>query len=71
MILNEIVEHFGSQSELARALGIDRANVSMWIANHAVPSIHAINIERLTKGKFKAVDIVMQLEDDILDLDGQ
>jgi len=71
MILDDIVEHFGSQSELARALGIDRANVSMWIANHAVPSLHAINIERLTKGKFKAVDIVLQLEDGDDTLDGQ
>jgi len=69
MILNEIVEHFGSQSELARALGIDRANVSMWIANRTVPSVHAINIERLTKGKFRAVEIVLQLEDD--NSDGQ
>ena len=63
MILDEIVAHFGSQSELARVLGIDRANVSMWMKDKAMPSVHAINIERLTKGQFKAVDIVMQLED--------
>ena len=63
MILDEIVEHFGSQSELARVLGIDRANVSMWMKDKAMPSIHAINIEMLTDGKFKAVDIVYQLND--------
>jgi DNA-binding transcriptional regulator YdaS (Cro superfamily) len=63
MKFEDIIEHFGSQSQLARQLGIDRANVSMWIANKAIPSAHAINIERLTEGKFRAVDIMLALED--------
>ena len=63
MILDEIVEHFGSQAELARKLGIERANVSMWITNRSIPSVHAINIERLTEGRFRAVDIEIGMEE--------
>lgn len=56
VLFDEIIKHFGSQVELARTLGIARANVSIW-RRQGVPSCHAITIERLTDGKFKAVDM--------------
>lgn len=56
MLFDEIIKHFGSQVQLAKALGVARANVSIWRKN-GIPSCHAITIEQLTDGKFKAVDM--------------
>ncbi|WP_067095533.1 Cro/CI family transcriptional regulator [Marinomonas atlantica] len=44
-----VVEHFGSQSAVARALGVTRAYVSAW--PERVPEKQALKLERLTKGQ--------------------
>lgn len=46
------IRYFGSQAELARALGIKRASVCGW--GETVPLARQYQIERLTKGKLKA-----------------
>lgn len=46
-----VVEHFGSQSAVARALGVTRAYVSAW--PERVPEKQALKLERLTKGQLK------------------
>lgn len=55
--IQKLVEHFGSKSELARQLGIERQNIAYWI-KEGVPAIQAVKIEMMTNGKFKAIDLV-------------
>ena len=56
--LDEMIKHFGNQSNLARALNITRSAVSQWLIEDIVPPAKAIRIERLTDGKFKANNMV-------------
>ena len=57
-MLKEIIKWFGSQVELARQLGVTQAAVAQWVADEKVPPYRAIQIERITDGRFKAVDII-------------
>ena len=57
-MLKEIIQRFGSQVELARQLGVAQAAVAQWVADEKVPPYRAIQIERITDGQFKAVDII-------------
>ena len=57
-MINEIIRRFGSQVELARQLGVTQAAVAQWVADETVPPYRAIQIERITDGQFKAVDII-------------
>lgn len=57
-LLKSAVEAMGSQSKLARALGISQQGVS-YIINHAqsVPVEVAVGIHRLTNGKISKADL--------------
>lgn len=55
--LDKLKAHFGSYSELAKALGITRQAINDWRVKGAIPSGCAIEIERLTEGKFKAIEL--------------
>ena len=57
-MLKEIIKWFGSQVELARQLGVTQAAVAQWVADENVPPYRAIQIERITDGQFKAIDII-------------
>ena len=57
-MINEIIRRFGSQVELARQLGVTQAAVAQWVSDERVPPYRAIQIERITDGQFKAVDII-------------
>lgn len=57
-MIQEIIQRFGSQVELARQLGVTQAAVAQWVADGNVPPYRAIQIERITAGQFKAVDII-------------
>ncbi len=61
-MLNDVFIHFGSQSELARKLGISAAAITQWLVE-GVPPARAIEIEKLSGGKFKAVDLVGATKD--------
>lgn len=52
---NEIVEYFGSQAAIARALGIKPPSVSQW-ARDGVPELRQFQIERLTRGALRAAE---------------
>lgn len=52
MRTKDVVDHFGSQAALARALGITQPSVALW--GDDVPPLRQLQIERLTAGKFKA-----------------
>jgi len=47
-----VVEHFGGVVPLARALGINRQAIYQW--DGQIPLLRQYQIEKLTKGKFKA-----------------
>lgn len=56
-MLKEVIEWFGSQAKLARALEVHRAAVSHWATRGWLPPKRAVEIEKLSGGKFKAVDL--------------
>ena len=60
--LDEVIEHFGSQVKLADTLGVTQGAVSQWMSNGGLPAGRAVQIERLTGGKFKAVDFALIIE---------
>lgn len=55
-IIGQIIEHFGTKANLARELKVFPQSLTRWCV-FGFPASKAIDIERLTKGKFKAVDI--------------
>lgn len=55
MTKQEVIEHFGSASELARKLGISRSAVSLW--GDYIPESRAYQIESITKGMIQARDL--------------
>jgi DNA-binding transcriptional regulator YdaS (Cro superfamily) len=55
--LIELIRHFETQSALAKAMGVSPSAISQWIRRNSIPAEHAIAIERVTEGKFKAVDL--------------
>jgi DNA-binding transcriptional regulator YdaS (Cro superfamily) len=56
--INRLVVYFGGQYRLANALDVSSSAVSMWIKDGALPPMRAIQVERITDGKFKARDLV-------------
>lgn len=56
-MLNKIFEHFGSAKALADELGISQSAVSQWQVT-GIPPTRAIEIERITDGKIKAIEIM-------------
>lgn len=57
--LEQIIEWAGTQTTLARLLGVTRGAVSQW-RTAGIPPGRAVQIERLTGGKFKAAQIARQ-----------
>ena len=50
--LDELIkDHFESQSDLARQLGINPQSVQLWVKDKKVPAKRCIKIEELTGGK--------------------
>jgi hypothetical protein len=47
----DVIEHFGSQANTARALGIKRQAVNKW--PDLIPILQAIEVERVSGGKLK------------------
>ena len=58
LVFVQMVAHFGCQSDLARQLGVTRSAVSQWRRRKRIPPAHAVKIEMLSDGEFKAVDLV-------------
>lgn len=54
--LDQVINHMGSVLALANALGIERQAIYQWKGK--VPPRRAYEIERVTKGKFKADDLL-------------
>ena len=56
-MINEIIQYFGGQRELANVLQISEAAISIW-KRQGVPPGRAIEIEIKSNGVFKAVEII-------------
>lgn len=54
----DVIRHFDNQASLARALSVTPSAVSQWLRRASIPAEKAIEIEIITKGKFRAVDLI-------------
>ena len=53
-----LVSIFGSQAEVARAFGLDRAVVNNWVKSGYVPARWGAEVERVTHGGIHAVEVL-------------
>ena len=53
-----LVEHFGTQAEVARRLKLDRAVVSNWVKSGYVPARWAMEVEAVTEGRIAALEVL-------------
>lgn len=58
--LNEAIEHFGTATELAGKLGVNKMAITNW-KKRGVPMTRAIEIEKLSNGQIKASDLCPEL----------
>src|SRR5688572_22628115 len=56
--VEQLVEMFGSQADVARAFQLDRAVVHNWAKTGYVPARWAGEVERVTQGRISAVEII-------------
>ncbi len=54
MTVDEVLDHYKTQTALARKLGITKAAVSLWAQSKKIPLLRQFQIESLTRGKLKA-----------------
>lgn len=58
-LYTKLVGHFGSQGKTANALKVGQATVSGWVSGaHGMSAKTAFKAEQVTKGKFKAKNLV-------------
>ena len=50
-----------NMSALARALNVSPQSVKAWYDNGSIPPKQAIKIEKMTNGKFKAIDLYKEV----------
>lgn len=62
---DELIDWFGSKANMAKALDVTRSAVTQWGYKGGVPPVQALNIERISGGKFKAVLIEQTVESEI------
>lgn len=56
--VRRLISHFGTQEQMARAIGIHQGGISSYLnGRHGISQTVAKTIERVTDGKFKAVDL--------------
>ena len=56
--IHQLIQYFGgTQVSMAKRLGVTRALISQWKNGGKIPALRAMQIERLSNGAFKAVDL--------------
>lgn len=55
-IIRNVIDFFGGQAQLAKALGVSQSAVSQWLNNQArISADNAECVEYLTEGKFTKI----------------
>lgn len=50
----QVIEHYGSQANVGRALGVSQPSIWEWVQNGRVPLVRQYQIELATAGKLRA-----------------
>ena len=60
--IDQLIQHFGNQNTLAQKLGLSQGAVSQWRTDKSkISPENALKIEKITDGKFRAVDLCPRL----------
>lgn len=58
LTVDDVINWFGGKQEtVAKTLGVTKAAVSFWVSENKIPANRAIQVEQLTNGAIKAVDL--------------
>ena len=60
--MNEAIEWAGGKLALAKVLGVTHAAVSQWLREGGLPPARAIEVERMTGGALRAVNLVAEVD---------
>lgn len=55
MEVKQVIDYFGNQNKIAKALGITRGAVCEWVRSNKIPPARQIQIQRITNGKIKVL----------------
>lgn len=59
MILDDVVAWYGSQAQMARRLGVSAPAINIFVQKFGyLPPLRAIQVERQSGGKFRAIDLI-------------
>lgn len=54
MTPNDLLKHFGSKAEIARAFGVKLPSVTDWFATGEIPEVRQYQAELMTSGALRA-----------------
>tara|TARA_R110000782_G_scaffold171288_2_gene263009 strand:- start:5925 stop:6113 length:189 start_codon:yes stop_codon:yes gene_type:complete len=57
-MFEKLFNYFGNQNKMAGELDVTTQAISQWVRDNKIPPARAIQIESITNGAFKAVDLV-------------
>ncbi|OOS05973.1 Putative antitoxin of toxin-antitoxin system, YdaS/YdaT [Moraxella cuniculi DSM 21768] len=61
-IIQKLINEFGTQIKLGKAIGISQSTIAGWLRlEHGISELTALKIEKITNGKFRAVDLCPRL----------
>ena len=62
LIIANLIAEFGGQVKLAKKIGVEQGTITGWLnKKHGMRESNALKIEKITNGKFKAVDLCPRL----------
>ena len=64
--MHEAIRWAGGKLALARALGVTHAAVSQWLREGGLPPARAIQVERMTGGALRAVNLVAEVVKEVV-----
>lgn len=56
--MSDLLDEYKTKSKIARTFGVSKQVVGLWYKNGYIPFRAAQVIEKMTKGIFKAIDLV-------------
>jgi transcriptional regulator with XRE-family HTH domain len=60
MTFNQLLKHYGTQVDVADALGVTQPTISNWKSRGRIPKLQQLRIEHLTNGILKAEPGILQ-----------